>query len=98
MTGGFAYVFDEFEDFTEKVNQELVDVLPMKELYLLKEHLRGIISDHYTETESSRAEMILDDFGSYCDRFKLVKPRGMGVDDLLGKRGRSASELLMTTQ
>jgi len=98
MTGGFAYVFDEFEDFSAKVNPELVDVLPMKELYLMKEHLRGVISAHYGETESARAEQILDDFGSYCDRFKLVKPKGMSVEDLLGKRGRSANELLLTTQ
>jgi len=98
MTGGFAYVFDEHEDFIGKINPELVDVLSMNELYLLKEHLRGIISAHYAETESSRAEIILDDFGSYCDRFKLVKPKGMSPEDLLGKRGRSATELLMTTQ
>jgi len=98
MTGGFAYVFDEQEDFDDKINPELVDVLPMKEQDLLKEHLRGIISAHYTETESSRAEMILEDFASYCDRFKLVKPKGMSAEDLLGKRGRSATELLMTTQ
>ena len=98
MTGGFAYIFDEFEDFEKKVNTELVDVLSMKELYLLKEHLRGIISEHYSETESTRAEMILEDFGSFCDRFKLVKPKGMSPEDLLGKRGRSATELLMTTQ
>ena len=70
----------------------------MKEQDLLKEHLRGIISAHYAETESSRGEMILEDFGSYCDRFKLVKPKGMSAEDLLGKRGRSATELLMTTQ
>ena len=98
MTGGFAYVFDEYEDFDQKVNLELVDVLPMKEQFLLKEHLRGIISEHYAETESTRAEKILDDFGSFCDRFKLVKPKGMSAEDLLGKRGRSATELLMTTQ
>ena len=42
--------------------------------------------------------MILDDFGSYCDRFKLVKPKGLKVEDLLGKRGRRANELLLTTQ
>ena len=98
MTGGFAYIFDESDDFTEKVNPELVDVVPMNELFLLKEHLRGIISEHYAETESGRAEMILEDFGSYSDRFKLVKPKGMSAEDLLGKRGRSATELLMTTQ
>jgi hypothetical protein len=42
--------------------------------------------------------MILDDFPSNCGRFKLVKPKGLKVEDLLGKRGRRANELLLTTQ
>jgi glutamate synthase (NADPH/NADH) large chain len=98
MTGGFAYVLDEQEKFEARVNPELVDVVPMQELQMLKEHLRGIISAHLTETGSERAEFILEDFISFSDRFKLVKPKGMRVEDLLGKRGRSATELLMTTQ
>ncbi|MGA7280092.1 MAG: glutamate synthase large subunit [Desulfocapsaceae bacterium] len=98
MTGGFAYVFDEFGHFTERVNLELVDVLPVIEFNMLREHLRGIVSAHLNETGSGRAEMILDNFVSYCGRFKLVKPKGLKVEDLLGKRGRSATELLMTTQ
>ncbi len=98
MTGGFAYVFDEFNRFEERVNTELVDVLPMKDLNLLREHLRGIVDAHLNETGSERAEIFLDDFPSYCERFKLVKPKGLRVEDLLGKRGRSANELLLTTQ
>ena len=98
MTGGFAYVFDEFNRFEERVNTDLVDVLPMKDLNLLREHLRGIVDAHLNETGSERAEMMLDDFPSYCERFKLVKPKGLRVEDLLGKRGRSANELLLTTQ
>ena len=98
MTGGFAYVLDEDEKFSVRVNQELVEVLPMADYGMLKEHLRGIISEHYEHTGSSRAEQVLEDFGSFCNRFKLVKPRGMQVEDLLGRRGRSASELLLTTQ
>jgi len=98
MTGGFAYVYDEFNQFSQRVNTELVDVLPVKDLHLLREHLRGIVSTHLNEIGSERAEMLLDDFGSYGDLFKLVKPKGLSVEDLLGKRGRSANELLLTTQ
>jgi glutamate synthase (NADPH/NADH) large chain len=98
MTGGFAYVFDEFGRFEGRVNKELVDVLPMTTLDQLKEHLRGIIDAHLNETGSDRAEMILDDFNTFCESFKLVKPKGLQVEDLLGKRGRSANELLLTTQ
>ena len=98
MTGGFAYVFDEFNHFEERVNTDLVDVLPMKDLNLLREHLRGIVDAHLNETGSERAEMMLDDFPSYVQRFKLVKPKGLKVEDLLGKRGRRANELLLTTQ
>ena len=98
MTGGFAYILDEYEKFEARLNPELVDMVPMKELQILKEHLRGIISNHQAETGSERAEMILEDFISISDLFKLVKPKGMRVEDLLGKRGRSATELLKTTQ
>ncbi len=98
MTGGFAYVLDEYGRFGVRHNPELVDLVPMKDLQMLKEHLRGIISAHQSETGSVRAEMILEDFAGFSDRFILVKPKGMRVEDLLGKRGRSATELLMTTQ
>ena len=98
MTGGFAYVFDEFGRFEERVNRELVDVLSMSTIDQLKEHLRGIIDAHLNETGSGRAELMLDDFNAKCARFKLVKPKGLRVEDLLGKRGRSANELLLTTQ
>ncbi len=98
MTGGFAYVLDEHGKFGARHNPELVDLVPMKDLQMLKEHLRGIISAHQSETGSVRAEVILEDFASFSDRFILVKPKGMRVEDLLGKRGRSATELLMTTQ
>ncbi len=98
MTGGFAYVLDEFDKFAARLNPELVDLIAMRDLQMLKEHLRGIISAHQAETGSMRAEMILENFNGFSDRFKLVKPKGMRVEDLLGKRGRSATELLMTSQ
>jgi len=65
---------------------------------MMREHLRGIVDNHLNETGSERAEMMLEDFADYCGRFKLVKPKGLQVEDLLGKRGRSANELLLTTQ
>jgi glutamate synthase (NADPH/NADH) large chain len=98
MTGGFAYVFDEFGRFTVRVNHELIDVLPVMDFPLMREHLRGIVSAHLNETGSERAERMLEDYPRYCSLFKLVKPKGLRVEDLLGKRGRSANELLLTTQ
>ncbi len=98
MTGGFAYVLDEFDRFGLRVNPELVDVLPLGEAPHFAEHLHGIISAHLAETGSRRAEQILDDFSGFSSRFKLVKPKGLRVEELLGKRGRSATELLLTTQ
>ncbi|MBE0582784.1 MAG: glutamate synthase large subunit, partial [Desulfofustis sp.] len=98
MTGGFAYVLDEFDRFDLRVNRELVDVLSMGEMPDLTEHLHIIISAHLSETGSRRAEQILNEFGRFINRFRLVKPKGLRVEELLGKRGRSATELLMTTQ
>jgi glutamate synthase (NADPH/NADH) large chain len=98
MTGGFAYVLDEFDRFGLRVNRELVDVLALDGVSGLDEHLHAIISAHLSETGSRRSEQILDDFDGFVSRFKLVKPKGLRVEDLLGKRGRSATELLLTTQ
>ncbi|WP_163337668.1 glutamate synthase large subunit [Desulfopila sp. IMCC35008] len=97
MTGGFAYVLDEDEGLEHRLNHELVELLGMEENDVLLEHLRGIISRHYRETTSPRAEQILTDFDSFSSLFKLVKPKTTDVDTLLGHRGNSPHELLANT-
>lgn len=98
MTGGFVYVLDEGDRFERRVNKELVDVLSLEDHNILQEHLRGIINNHYEETESIKAERILAGFEEYVALFKLVKPKSTDVNTLLGRRGTSPRETLKYTQ
>ncbi len=97
MTGGFAYLLDEIDAVTARINPELVEILSIENRPVLQEHLRGIISAHYEETGSHRAQRILSGFEHYAGLFKLVKPKTSDVDTLLGHRGTSPRETLAVT-
>lgn len=82
MTGGFAYVFDQFGRFNRRVNTEMVDTQKL-ESTIHQQHLKGLIETHYAETSSEHAHMILSDFENWLDCFVLVKPKNIAVADLL---------------
>ncbi len=92
MTGGFAYVLDEKDQLKNRINPELVEVLPLVKLAIHLEHLRGIIAKHHDETGSLRAEHILEKFTEFSYAFKLVKPKSTDVKSLLGHHGDSMAE------
>ena len=98
MTGGFAYVLDENSDLNIRLNNESIEMLPIGELTIHQEHLRGIISQHFDETNSLRAQEILANFSSYAPLFKLVKPKATDVKTLLGHHSRSSAELRVQAQ
>jgi glutamate synthase (NADPH/NADH) large chain len=90
MSGGIAYVFDEFGDFASKCNQsmcELEAVLPTAEqeesvdevIWHLGETdeflLRGLIESHFRVTGSMRARMLLDNWVTMRTRFVKVFPQ-----------------------
>ncbi|MGB3210272.1 MAG: glutamate synthase large subunit [Desulforhopalus sp.] len=95
MTGGFAYVLDESGALKSRVNPELVEIMSLDDRAVLQEHLRGMISAHFQETGSIRAERILTGFdGQYIGQFRLVKPKTSDIANLLGHRGNSPRETL----
>jgi len=95
MTGGFAYVLDEFGALESRLNPELVDIVTLDDQAVLREHLRGMINAHLQETGSERAERLLTGFDEqYVGLFKLVKPKTSDVANLLGHRGTSPRETL----
>ncbi|MCF6435130.1 glutamate synthase large subunit [Pseudoalteromonas sp. MMG022] len=98
MTGGFAYVLDEGNDFAKRINPELVEVVELTQLPSHQEHLRGLIAEHLELTCSSRAEQVLANFDLYLPMFKLVKPKSSDVKSLLGHRARSSAELRVQAQ
>ncbi|WP_417761249.1 glutamate synthase large subunit [Shewanella sp.] len=95
MTGGFAYVFDQFGKFGRRVNQEMVEVLKV-DAPIHQQHLRGLIEEHVAETGSEHAKAILHDFENWLDCFVLVKPKNIAAADLL-KVQTPAPELAVKT-
>ncbi|MDG1750378.1 MAG: glutamate synthase-related protein, partial [Thalassotalea sp.] len=98
MTGGFAYVLDENDDLDIRLNHESIETLPIEDLTIHQEHLRGIISQHFDETGSLHAQKILNNFDAYAPLFRLVKPKATDVKTLLGHRSRSSAELRVQAQ
>jgi glutamate synthase domain-containing protein 3 len=74
MSGGLAYVFDEFGDFPEKrCNTAAVDLEPVIELEDVQ-ILRDLITRHCELTGSRRARWILDNWAETLPRFIKVFP------------------------
>ncbi|MBU2924093.1 glutamate synthase large subunit [Colwellia sp. 4_MG-2023] len=98
MTGGFAYVLDEKSDLDIRLNTESIEMLAVDDLAIHREHLRGIITHHFEETGSLRAQDILQNFDQFAPLFKLIKPTATDVKTLLGHRSRSTAELRVQAQ
>lgn len=98
MTGGFSYVLDEKNDLDTRLNTESIEMLAVDDLAIHREHLRGIINNHFEQTGSLRAQNILQNFDDYAPLFKLIKPTATDVKTLLGHRSRSSAELRIQAQ
>ncbi|MFD2231588.1 glutamate synthase large subunit [Alkalimarinus sediminis] len=85
MTGGFAYVLDEKNKFVDQYNHELVEIhrISSEQMEPYRNHLRGVIEEHVTETGSEWAQHIIDNFDDYVVRFWLVKPKAASLKNLL---------------
>ena len=92
MTGGFAYVLDEANNFVDKYNHELVDIhrINTEALEAHRNHLRGVIEEFVRETESAWGQHLLANFDDVIGKFWLVKPKAAAIGGLLNsfrKRG-----------
>jgi glutamate synthase (NADPH/NADH) large chain len=85
MTGGFAFVLDEENSFSDKLNHELVDIqrIDTEALIDYQNHLREIITDFVRETASPWGQELLDNFASWVGKFWLVKPKAAELESLL---------------
>ncbi|MEW6445258.1 MAG: glutamate synthase large subunit [Pseudomonadota bacterium] len=92
MTGGFAYVLDEDNNFVDRYNHELIDIhrLQPSQMEAHRQHLRGILEAHHTETGSPRARAMLDDFEEWLGKFWLVKPKAAELGQLLSTLAAAA--------
>ena len=73
MSGGIAYVLDDYDDFAGHCNTEMVDLMPLNEDDL--QEVRGLVEryEHYTQSPLGRE--ILDGWQVRSQRFVKVFPR-----------------------
>ncbi|UAY53012.1 glutamate synthase large subunit [Ferruginibacter albus] len=73
MSGGIAFIYDTKGNFESNCNKEMVDLDPVGDDD--KADLHRLISDHYTNTKSTIAKFVLDDFENQLKNFIKVFPR-----------------------
>jgi glutamate synthase (NADPH/NADH) large chain len=85
MTGGFAFVLDQHEQFQHRFNTELIDIHSLQPEYMddHREYLRKMISEFTAETGSAWGQEILDNFHSMLELFWLVKPKASEMEKLI---------------
>jgi glutamate synthase domain-containing protein 3 len=72
MTGGIAYVYDEFAELADKCNLEMVELEGLKTAD--KNLVKKLLQNHFNYTRSLVAKEILDDFNTKIRRFVKVMP------------------------
>ena len=89
MTGGLAFVYDESNEFFEKVNRELVEAVRIdtderdQEMFMMKK----LLQKYYDETKSPKAKKILDNFRIEISKFWMVAPKNMEATLIVEKKG-----------
>jgi len=73
MSGGIAFVYDEDNSFSQRVNAELVDIETLENEDI--DWLRENIAKHQIETGSEVARQMLDKWPSVHKKFAKVVPR-----------------------
>ncbi len=93
MTGGFAYVLDEDNDFVDHYNHELIDIQRVQPEHMeaYRHHLRALLEEFANETGSARGRQILEHFQDYLRKFWLVKPKATELETLLDDLRRRAA-------
>jgi glutamate synthase (NADPH/NADH) large chain len=92
MTGGFAFVLDLENRFTDHCNHELVDLhrLDTEVMEAHVNYLRGVLAEFVRETRSAWGRKVLDEFEDMLPRFWLVKPKATDLRALLETLERAA--------
>ncbi len=85
MSGGMAFVYDESEKFSNRINRELVDAHKMvgDETEPYRVFLKASIERHLALTGSPRAKWLLGNLDSEIGKFWLVKPKRVSLEALL---------------
>ena len=76
MTGGMAFIYDPKNEFENYVNSNSV-IWQLPETQYWKEYLKSLITEHFLETKSKVAKIILDNFENEINNFIQVCPKEM---------------------
>jgi len=84
MTGGFAYVYDPENQFANRNNQDVdIQRIATENMEDYRCHLRDVIQDFVSETNSKRGQYILENFSDTVCDFWLIKPKALSLESLL---------------
>ncbi|PKM23167.1 MAG: glutamate synthase large subunit [Gammaproteobacteria bacterium HGW-Gammaproteobacteria-14] len=85
MTGGFAYVLDQGNDFFDRINPELIELhrISTEATEAYRSHLLRVLREYVQETGSEWGQHILDNFDAMSRKFWLVKPKAANLAHLL---------------
>ena len=73
MSGGVAYVLDEYDSFEKKVNGSDLNILPILEDEDENE-IKTLLKNHLKRTNSKVALRLLNDWDNSVKKFKKVLP------------------------
>ena len=76
MTGGMAFIYDPKNEFENYVNSNSV-VWQTPETDYWKNYLNNLINEHFFETQSQIAKVILKNFENEVKKFKQICPKEM---------------------
>lgn len=99
MTGGFAFILDENNDFNKKYNEELVEILRINREAMPEQandyanYLKELISNFVTATHSKWAQSILDNYEDKLKQFWLVKPKAVNLNTIYDYKQQSISRI-----
>ena len=85
MTGGLAFVYDQNKSFRKNINSQSIEVKNINST-TFKEHqafLLKLIKEHYKNTNSLKAKLLIDNFKKEIGKFVIIKPKNSEFDELL---------------
>lgn len=85
MTGGFGFVLDQNNTFSDRYNHELIDIhrITPENMDAHRKYLQALIQEYVNETGSAWGQEILDNFRDYAEKFWLVKPKAADLNEIL---------------
>ncbi len=73
MTGGVAFLLDESNQLTERVNKEIVQIYDLSN-DTQENILKSLIESHFNHTKSEKAKEMLSSWGKWRNKFKILIP------------------------